>query len=156
MFSTGATGYRTNFDARILDAQNRERAVAGVPALRWSDDLAVGAKQWADHLARTGGFYHSPDPPGQELLGENIWGGSPGAYTPEAMVGLWASEKRNFKYDVFPRTSRTGDVSDVSHYTQLVWRATGEVGCALSRGASEEILVCRYRNPGNVMGSMVF
>lgn len=153
---TGALDYRFDFDARILTAHNRERASLGLPALRWSADLAVGAKQWSDHLARTARFAHSPDPTGEELLGENIWGGDPGAFAPEAMVGLWIAEKREFQDGTFPRISRTGNVADVSHYTQLIWRSTKEVGCALSRGAREEILVCRYRNPGNIMGQQVF
>ena len=155
-FVTAAQDYRFDFDARILGAHNSERASLGLPALRWSADLAGGAKQWSDHLARTSGFYHSPDPPGAELLGENIWGGDRGAFGPEAMVGLWIAEKRQFTYGTFPRNSRTGNVADVSHYTQVMWRATTEVGCALSRGTREEVLVCRYRNPGNIMGQLVF
>ena len=153
---TGALDYRANLDARILAAHNKERAALGLPALRWSEDLALGARQWSDHLAQTARFEHSPNPPDEELLGENIWGGDRGAFGPEAMVGLWISEKRNFRYGTFPRTSSTGNVADVSHYTQVMWRATTEVGCALSKGASEEILVCRYRNPGNIMGQRVY
>lgn len=151
----GSVGYRTNFDMRILAAHNRERAALGVPPLRWDPRLAAGAKQWSDHLARTGGFAHSPDHPGDERLGENIWGGTPNAFAPEAMVALWVAEKRHFQFGTFPRNSRTGNVADVSHYTQLVWRSTRQVGCALSRGAAEEILVCRYSDPGNVIGQGV-
>ena len=152
---TGALDYRSNFEPRLLAAQNRERASLGLPPLRWASDLVPGARQWSDHLARTARFEHSPNMPGEELLGENIWGGDPGAFTPEAMIDLWIGEKRNFQLGTFPRNSRTGRVSDVSHYTQLIWRSTSEVGCALSRGAAEEILVCRYRHPGNVVGQQV-
>ncbi len=153
---TGFTGVQSDFNARILAAQNRERAALGLGQLRWSDDLAAGAKKWSDTLSRTGQFAHSPNEPGEELLGENIWGGDPGAFSPEAMVALWVKEKRAFKFGVFPRTSTTGHVEDVSHYTQLIWRSTTEVGCALSEGAAEEILVCRYRHPGNIMGQYVY
>lgn len=152
----GAVGHRTNFDMRVLAAHNRERDSLGVPPLRWNVELAAGAKQWSDHLARTSGFEHSPDHPGDVPLGENIWGGTPGAFTPEAMVTLWISEKRHFRSGIFPGISRTGNVADVSHYTQLMWRSTREVGCALSRGAREEILVCRYSSPGNIIGRPVY
>ncbi|WP_033922461.1 CAP domain-containing protein [Sphingomonas sp. 37zxx] len=152
----GATDDRANFDARILAAHNRERAGLGLPMLRWNVDLAVGAKQWSDTLGRTGQFMHSPDDPDDELLGENIWGGDVGFFQPEAMVALWVSEKQQFRQGTFPYTSRTGDVMDVSHYTQIVWRSTTDVGCAISRGANEEILVCRYKNPGNIMGRRVY
>jgi hypothetical protein len=154
--SMGALGFRADFDSRILSAHNRERASLGLPVLRWDADLAAGAKQWADNLARSGVLAHSPDEPGQELLGENIWGGEPGMFSPEAMVRLWISEKRQFQVGTFPKNSRTGNVADVSHYTQLIWRSTKEVGCALSEGTVEEVLVCRYRNPGNVIGQEVY
>ena len=153
---TASVNFRVNFDSRVLAAHNVERASLGVPPLRWNADLAAGAKQWSDYLARTGEFQHSADGPGNERVGENIWGGTPGAYAPEDMIKRWISEKRHFQAGIFPKTSRTGSVADVSHYTQLVWRSTNQVGCSLSRGAREEILVCRYSGPGNVIGQSVF
>ncbi|TVV71969.1 CAP domain-containing protein [Sphingomonas solaris] len=153
---TGSLGHRTDFEARILAAHNRERAALGIPPLRWNEDLANGAKDWSDHLALTGGFAHSPNEPGQDLEGENIWGGTPKAFSPEAMVTYWIAEKRYFRDGVFPRNSRTGNVADVSHYTQVMWRSTRQVGCSLSNGRREEILVCRYSDPGNIIGRVAF
>src|SRR5689334_6795353 len=37
----------------VLAVHNRERAAVGVPPLVWSDDIAAGAKTWADHLSTT-------------------------------------------------------------------------------------------------------
>lgn len=153
---TASVSYRTDFDSRILAAHNRERATLGVPPLNWNADLAAGAKRWSDHLARTGAFEHSPNGPGNGRLGENIWGGTPGAFAPEDMIKRWIVEKRHFRTGTFPQNSRTGNVADVSHFTQVVWRSTRQVGCSLSRGAQEEILVCRYNGPGNVIGQVVF
>lgn len=151
----GSLGPRTNFNERLLAAQNRERAMVQVPPLAWDEDLAKGAGQWAKHLSRTGRFEHSPDAPGAEPQGENIWGGTPGYYLPENMVGLWAAEKRAFAPGIFPYASRTRRVEDVSHYTQLIWRRTTHVGCATSAAGAEEILVCRYRTAGNVIGEEI-
>ncbi|MGB7407660.1 MAG: CAP domain-containing protein, partial [Pontixanthobacter sp.] len=114
--------------------------------------LADSAAKWAGHLAQTGKFEHSPNIRGQRRRGENIWGGTPGAYTPEAMVGLWIAEKEAFKKGTFPRNSTTGNVQDVAHYTQVIWKETHEVGCAVARSNREEILVCHYSRPGNVVG----
>lgn len=152
----GSVGPRTNFDERILAAHNRERTAAGISPLRWSPVLAVDARRWAAELATAGRFEHSPDEPGANPQGENLWGGTPGHYMPEDMVGLWTAEKRFFKPGVFPANSRTGRVEDVSHYTQMMWRGSGNVGCALGRGRREEVLVCRYSNAGNVIGSRPF
>lgn len=141
-----------NFEERVVAAHNRERAALGVPALKWDANLAVGAQEWAEHLAATGKFEHSPNVPNRPREGENIWGGTKGAYLPESMVDLWAAEKIHFMGGVFPRNSRSGRVQDVSHYTQLIWKETTHVGCGLAKGAHEEILVCRYRQPGNIIG----
>ncbi|WP_296722804.1 CAP family protein [Erythrobacter sp.] len=141
-----------NFDERIVAAHNRERAALGVPALEWDPKLAAGASEWADHLATSGRFEHSPNLPNRPREGENIWGGTRGAFPPEAMVHLWVTEKVHFVPGVFPRNSRSGRVQDVSHYTQLIWKETTHVGCGVGQGDGEDILVCRYRQPGNVIG----
>jgi len=151
----GSLGPRTNFDDRLLAAHNRERVAVGVPALGWDPKLAAGATAWADHLSRSGKFEHSPDAPAREPEGENIWGGTPRHYLPENMVGLWIAEKRHFKPGTFPANSRSGRLEDVTHYTQLVWRRTTHVGCGASFAGSEEVLVCRYRTAGNVVGQTV-
>lgn len=151
----GSVGPRTNFEERLLAAHNRERSDVGVPMLKWDAELAQGAAEWASYLSRTGKFQHSPDVEGQAPEGENIWGGTPRRYLPETMVGLWIAEKRDFKPGVFPATSRSGRVQDVSHYTQLIWRRTTHVGCGANDTGREEILVCRYRSAGNVSGQTV-
>jgi hypothetical protein len=151
----GGLGPRTNFDERVLAAHNRERLAMSVAPLRWDPQLAASAAAWADHLSRTGQFEHSPDDPQAEPTGENIWGGTPKAYLPENMVGLWIAEKAYFKPGTFPNISRSGRVDDVSHYTQLIWRGTTHVGCAASSAGKEEVLVCHYRTAGNIRGQSV-
>ena len=151
-FLTGMQGRTTDFENRILASHNHERRALGLPQMRWDPDLAQRAKAWADHLAVNRKFEHSPNVPGQPLEGENIWGGTSGAYYPEDMVGLWIAEKAYFVEGVFPSNSKTGRVQDISHYTQLVWRRTGAVGCAMSQNGEDEIMVCRYSEPGNRRG----
>jgi hypothetical protein len=141
-----------NLETRMLASHNLEREKMGTSPLRWNDELAIGAQQWADYLSANGKFEHSPNVPGQPLEGENIWGGTPGAFSAESMVNLWIAEKKHFKPGTFPHNTKTGNVADVSHYTQLIWRNTSEVGCGLSQIGGEEILVCRYAQPGNVIG----
>jgi hypothetical protein len=148
----GAIPPVTGLEAQILDAHNAERLALGLPPLKWNAALAHGARQWSDHLAATGRFEHSPNGSVQLLLGENIWGGTPGAFRPQRMVAAWIAEKQFYRPGIFPSNSTTGNVQDVSHYTQVIWRTTQEVGCGLSRSENEEILVCRYSAPGNVIG----
>jgi uncharacterized protein YkwD len=151
----GATSLTNNLEQRVLAAHNRERDVTGVPPLRWNLALEASAREWADHLAATGRFEHAPERP-RDPQGENLWAGTPGYYSAEAMVDAWVREKRYFKPGNFPANSVTGRVGDVGHYTQLVWRRTTQVGCAMARGAREDVLVCRYNEPGNYIGERPF
>lgn len=147
----GGAGPGEGFESRILDAHNRERARLGVGPLVWDATLAGSAKGWAEHLAVTGRFYHAPenrfDP-----QGENLWAGTRGYFSPDAMVDAWVREKRYYKPGRFPDNSISGRVADVGHYTQLIWRDTHRVGCARARGAEEDVLVCRYGEAGNYIG----
>ena len=148
----GGTVARADFNQRVLAAHNAERAAMGVAPMAWTAQLAADARVWADELAATGRFEHSPDEAGQEPQGENLWAGTPRAFSPESMVKLWLAEKSDYRPGVFPNNSRSGDVEKVGHYTQVIWRSSRQVGCAVAVGREEEFLVCRYSEAGNVMG----
>lgn len=151
----GAQPRGADIDYRLLVTHNAARSEVGVSSLRWSPSLAASAREWAQHLAATGRFEHAPENPAAPQ-GENLWAGTRGHYAPEAMAAAWIAEKQNFKPGLFPDNSRTGRVEDVGHYTQLVWRSTREVGCALASGAREDVLVCRYSDAGNYRGEQPF
>jgi hypothetical protein len=151
----GAVGPTANFEQRVLDSQNRARAAVGLDPLRWNAHLSASAQHWATALAASGRFEHAPEN-ATSPEGENLWAGTRGYYNPEAMVDGWVREKRFFKPGIFPDNSTTGQVEDVGHYTQVVWRRTREVGCAIAAGRSEDILVCRYAEAGNWIGDKPF
>jgi hypothetical protein len=152
----GSTGRLTSLDARLLAAHNRERSAAGIAPLAWDPELAAAAAEWSGRLAATGAFEHDESVDEADPQGENLWAGTRGAYSPEEMVEGWIEEKSHFRPGRFPDNSRTGDFADVGHYTQLMWRETDRVGCALADGSEEEVLVCRYRTAGNVVGERPF
>jgi hypothetical protein len=82
------------------------------------------------------------------------WGNR--AFTPEDMVGDWIEEKAQYRHGVFPHVSRTPNWTDVGHYTQLVWRSTTHVGCAIVTRDDRSILACRYAPPGNIDGRRAY
>ena len=139
---------------RILAIHNQVRAAAGVSPMAWDPSLALAADRYAAELARTGRWAHSSQAsrPGQ---GENLWMGTRGAYRVDQMVGSWADERRAFRAGRFPDVSRTGNWADVGHFTQMIWRGTVRIGCALHSSARFDYLVCRYSPPGNVTGVTV-
>ena len=126
----------------------------GMPPLVWDNSLGTAAAGYATQMAMTGRFAHS-DRSLRRGTGENLWMGTHGAFSVEAMVGGWASEKRFFRAGTFPNVSRTGDWEDVGHYTQMIWPTTQRVGCALAATQRAEYLVCRYSGAGNIDGRPV-
>ncbi|HEX4693326.1 CAP family protein [Sphingomonas sp.] len=141
------------FERAMMGSHNAARRDAGVPDLAWDAGLAADARDWADHLAETGRFEHST---ARKSEGENLFMGSAGSYSYEEMVRFWVEEGRNFTDGVFPAISINGQWSSVGHYSQIVWRDTTRVGCALATGDGHDYLVCRYSPPGNVWGRKVF
>lgn len=152
---TAANAAASELPARLLAIHNVERAQWNVPPLAWDPTLAAGADRWAAELARTGYWGHSPrgSRPGQ---GENLWMGTRGAFGIEGMAAGWLSEARWFRPGVFPAVSRTGNWSDVGHYTQMVTRNSTRLGCAVRSSGQWDYLVCRYDPSGNVEGRPVF
>lgn len=143
------------FSAELLSVHNQARDDVGVSRLAWNHDLAGQAQQWADHLAREGHMRHSTrDVRG--MTGENLWMGTAGRFGPSRMMEYFVNERRYFRNGAFPEVSTTGNWSDVGHYTQVVWRDTREVGCAVARGGRYDFLVCRYFPAGNVMTQRAF
>jgi hypothetical protein len=140
--------------ARLFAAQNRERAVAGVPPLAWDPALAASAMSYGPVLSALGRLEHSPKAmrPGQR---ENLWMGTAGAYSPEQMVSTWTAEKRFFRPGIFPAVSVTGNWIDVAHYTTMIWPTTTRVGCAVYTKGGWDFLICRYSPPGNIDGKAV-
>ena len=146
--------FAPQFPSRILAVHNLERARAGLSPLEWDDDLGDAAASYAQQLALTGRFQHS-NRQIRRGSGENLWMGSHGAFSIEAMVGGWASEKRWFRPGIFPSVSRTGSWEDVGHYTQMIWPSTKRVGCAIASTRRVDYLVCRYSGAGNIDGRRV-
>ncbi len=137
-----AGGESSSLARPMLAAHNDVRAKVHLPPLKWSDQLASYAKDWGSTLLARKKFYHRPSSP----YGENLFMIKNGRVKPGDVVAEWASESRNYSYRSNSCSSMCG------HYTQLVWRNTQRVGCAVVRGSGNEIWVCNYDPPGNVIG----
>ena len=140
--------------AELLARHNVERRLAGVQPLAWDPALVAGAQVYANELARLNLLRHSPRG-ARRGIGENLWMGTRDYFRPSVMVGAWASERSMFRPAQFPAVSTTGNWADVGHYTQLIWRGTQRVGCAIGKSARSDVLVCRYWPAGNVDGQRV-
>ncbi|HEY5339034.1 MAG TPA: CAP domain-containing protein [Rhizomicrobium sp.] len=150
--ATPAGAYtKPDFIQRVLAIHNAVRATLHLPPLVWSEKLAADSLPWANHLERIGDLVHAKDAVA-DTEGENLWMGTEGNWTLEEMIQDWADERKLYRYGVFPKGSTTGNWEDIGHYTQMVWRDTTQVGCALVTGGGNDYLVCRYSPPGNYEG----
>jgi pathogenesis-related protein 1 len=147
---TGTVAPGSNSLSNMLDLQNAQRAQVSVPPMQWSNDLAKQAQNWASQC----NFSHSANPGSGENLyvDSNVNESAPTA-GPYA-VAAWAAEKSDY------------DISDNScsgvcgHYTQMIWKTTTSVGCAVVNcssnvqnfSSSGTMVVCEYSPPGNVLG----
>lgn len=134
--------------AGMTEAHNQVRKRVGVAPLQWSNELAAYATQWANHLKqRNCALDHRPLR-GQfaQKYGENLFLISGAHASASEVVEAWASEAADYNYKKNSCKGMCG------HYTQVVWRDTQEVGCALATCGSTEVWVCNYNPPGNFMG----
>ncbi len=141
-FGDSPSSARQDPAREMLAAHNAVRARLQLPPLRWSTDIAAYAQQWANYLEAHHEFQHHK----QSTYGENLFMISGDTTTPAAVVRSWASEAKDYDY------RRNSCHGVCGHYTQIVWRDTREVGCAVAPGRNEETWVCNYGPPGNVVG----
>ncbi|KDR75539.1 hypothetical protein GALMADRAFT_156544 [Galerina marginata CBS 339.88] len=131
----------------VVSVHNSYRAQYRAPAVTWSNDLYPGTLAWARQCE----FHHSS---GQGKYGENLFAGTgnPGPGLAQG-VKSWMDEAS--KYD----WNHPGFSSGTGHFTQVVWKNSKQVACALAdcRGGTifpqaSKYLVCRYAPAGNVQG----
>jgi len=129
----------TNSLAEALAVHNAERAMRGAGPVKWSDKLAASAQAWTDRCV----YEHGG---GKETSsGENIAAGY--SSLTDAFNG-WASEDKD--YDPQNPT--------YSHFTAIVWKATTEIGCGVSKcdqglqNGPAPFYSCIYNPAGNVYG----
>ncbi|KAG2013323.1 hypothetical protein CC2G_010246 [Coprinopsis cinerea AmutBmut pab1-1] len=127
----------------ILEAHNSVRVQHNARPLGWSPFLASKAAFWADMCI----LQYSDGILLDRPYGESIVAAT-GTFTIKDAIDTLVSSRNT--YD--PRTA-------YSQFTQIVWKSTTQVGCAISR--CEGILdrpvtlyVCVYDPPGNVVGEL--
>lgn len=114
-----------------LDATNNYRRQHNAPALEW--DASITAQAAAYIAACPMG--HS----GAAGFGENLaWGYD----SPSAAVKAWFDEVSAYNFAAGGFSGSTG------HFTQLVWRDTASVGCAVNKACSMPTYICQYSPPG--------
>lgn len=154
--------YAAGFDTEaFVVTHNKWRAEVGVSEkLSYSPELEISAQTWADNLKKTNRckMRHSK---GEGRYGENIFWASALEWSdgrkelqqvsPKYVVDSWGSEKVD--YDYTSNSCKPGKMC--GHYTQVVWRTTTAVGCAVAvcEDSQQQVWVCQYQPAGNWVGN---
>jgi pathogenesis-related protein 1 len=139
----GSNGLTQAEITTILEEHNKVRTALGLGKLTWNCTLADTAQAWA---AR-GVFAHR-----ETDLGENIFVSTNPQIAIATAMATWEKEKPFWNNKA--GTCQAGKTC--THYTQMVWRATTEIGCGVNRGAGGQwktMMVCNYNPGGNTTGN---
>ncbi|ORX37827.1 CAP domain-containing protein [Kockovaella imperatae] len=138
-------------DAQIdqfLNLHNTFRAEYGAGKVTWNTTMA----QFAADAANTCNYGHTGGP-----YGENIAAGVGGGYNITSAFDSWANEASLYNWNSPGYQESTG------HFTQIVWKGTTQIGCAMASCADNTIfdnygqnslyVVCEYAAAGNIVGN---
>jgi len=151
---------------RWTAAHNVFRCMHGRNNLNWNAGTATYAQSWADNGAKYSGketkciMKHSrltydadnklwqPNPRTDGGAGENL-GTETGRQSPENSVQRWYAEINDYKGAGQPVDKK----KPVGHYTAMIWKDTGDLGCGTCRGSIYNFKgkvgtsnVCQYAN----------
>lgn len=133
------------FREAALQQHNVYRAKHGSSPLVLSAQLNEVAQHHAEQLARTQQLVHSE----QEQYGENLYASRASNSTPprpEAVVDSWYNEIHHYDFN------QPGFRPETSHFTQVVWQASHELGIGITQAADGTwYVVGNYRPPGNIV-----
>ena len=79
-------------------------------------------------------------------VGENIYATTASTASPTSAVNSWMSEASAYDY-------ATNNISAAGHYTQVVWRASVRIGCAIVNCTNytyHNTILCDYAPGGNI------
>ena len=127
-----------------------------LPTVSWDPILADSAYNYlskcqsaagslVDHNANRSSDYVALG--GSGYVGENIYAMQGAAATPTAAVALWMGEAASYNY-----ATNSGNAG---HYTQVVWRASVRIGCAIVTCPAVKYsnsILCDYSPGGNISG----
>eukprot|EP00111_Clytia_hemisphaerica_P008261 TCONS_00024097-protein len=143
----------SSFDAEGLAAHNKFRSIHGANALRIDTQLSRDCQEYAKVLAGLGTLKHASGDFGENLAFK--CGSDLKDYPGEMPVIAWYEEVCNPGYTFGSSEPASGTL----HFTQLVWRATTDLGMGVAQTEKDGMTcfyaVARYRIRGNMGGEYV-
>eukprot|EP00371_Babesia_bovis_P002864 XP_001611511.1 SCP-like extracellular protein family protein [Babesia bovis T2Bo] len=138
-------------EGRMLAALNDRREFHSSPSLKWNADLATSARNMASELSRRINcqlpLYY------REELGTNYLSADLEHFSESLAAEFWYEGHLDYDFEKGGPLNRNPNVLS---FTQMVWRSTREVGCAVACcDGRQVVLVCRFHPPGNIQGQFI-
>ena len=150
------------FERVCLEAHNFYRSFHRAPPLKWSAELTRAAQDWANYLAATDKFEHDPTARSKDQ-GENLYymthpkrlcdnaENGPDCLSCDDIIQLWYDEELDYDYAT-GKAKPENKFAPILHFTQIVWKATRELGMATAVANNRLVAVARYSPVGNING----
>ncbi|XP_018316471.1 venom allergen 3-like [Mycetomoellerius zeteki] len=129
-----------------------------MPNLTWNKELANIAQRWVNQC----NYGHDACRDiNKYQVGQNVaqsYSSGENDYTMQNFIDLWYNEVENF--DARRVNQPFKMQAETSHYTQIVWAETKEVGCGFMTYKNNQwntsYLACNYGPGGNVIGGKMY
>ncbi|XP_022111277.1 uncharacterized protein LOC110990539 [Acanthaster planci] len=141
-----------------LETHNIYRARHGVPPLVLNDQINAYSQKWAEKMASTRKFEHSPSK-SRSNYGENIYYSGSTHFSVHEVKGgtsitAFYNEIKDYDYKRPGERKRNG--GQIGHFTQVIWKDSKELGVGMTTTKKGDMgyvyVCCNYGPPGNVIG----
>lgn len=127
----------------ILEIHNRKRALHQSPPLKINLELNKLAQECAKKISKNEIFVQTFN---GEFLGENIYIYKGIEFEVNEMCKEWYDEIKKYDQNC-PQYQK-----NTSHFTQMIWRDTKEIGIGIEKKGGICYAVVNYYPPGNILG----
>ncbi|KAL4707646.1 hypothetical protein ACJJTC_006996 [Scirpophaga incertulas] len=137
----------SDFENEALEVHNEYRREHGVPPLIINKEISKIAQKWAEELAKRDAMAYSTN----QAYGESVysgWSSDPNTkIRARDCIDKWYNEINDYSFGQEPEILTCG------HFTQIVWKATKELGVGSAKSKSGKLyVVANYSPPGNYSG----
>ena len=144
----------SSFYTSLVNKHNTLRKKHSAQNLSKLAAIATLAQKTANSCKSQGKLVHSGTSYNGQWMGQNLFLMGGAAPTADDVANDWYSENQNYDYST-GKAKKANAV--IGHFTQMVWKATKQIGCAVAIGPwgnynPSYYVCCNYFPGGNVSG----
>ena len=144
------------FYTDLVNLHNKYRTKHRVGKLTKLANIATMAQTTANNCAKLKTLQHSKDKYNNQPVGQNLYVKTIAPTAQDVMDSWYVKEEPNYNY----QTGKSKNGWVIGHFTQVVWKNTQQIGCAVAVGTylayrGSYYVCCNYFPAGNYIGQYV-